>query len=98
MVSANLTDSLRDALTLAQAAHLFSPIPHVSTLHRWRTKGTRGVKLRTWLRGGVFVTTAEAVEQFLRQLNAGADEPGDSPSDTARRSREAARALEAIGA
>lgn len=97
MVAASLTDSLREALTLAQAAHLFSPVPHVATLHRWRTRGTRGVKLQTWLRGGVVVTTPAAVEQFLRALNAGADDPGDSPSDAARRSREAAKALEALG-
>ena len=98
MVSASLTDSLKDALTLAQAAHLFAPVPHIATLHRWATKGARGTRLKSWLRGGVRVTTPAAVEQFLRDLNAGAEHPGDSPTDAARRSREAGRALEAIGA
>ncbi len=70
MTVSTLTDSLRDALTLAQAAHLLSPVPHVATLHRWATRGTRGVRLATWLRGGVRVTTPAAVEEFLRGLSA----------------------------
>lgn len=98
MVAATLTDSLKDALTLAQAAHLFSPVPHIATLHRWATRGTRGVKLATWLRGGVRVTTHAACEQFLRDLNANTSVDSDSPADAARRSREAAKALEALGA
>ena len=98
MSTSNLTDSFRDALPFVQAAHLFSPVPHVATLHRWATKGARGVKLASWLRGGVRVTPPKAVEQFLRDLNTGADDPDDSPSDAARRSREAGKALEALGA
>ncbi|MDZ4688168.1 MAG: DUF1580 domain-containing protein [Planctomycetaceae bacterium] len=101
MATATLTDSLREALTLAQAAHLFAPVPHIATLHRWRTIGVMAngvrVKLATWRRGGVVTTTPAAVEEFLRAINVGADDPGDSPTDAARRSRAAGKALETIG-
>jgi hypothetical protein len=99
MVGANLTDTLKDAMTLPQAAHLFCPVPHVATLHRWSTRGTRGVKLQTWLSGGKRVTTPAAVEQFLRDLNAAAEaDPRDLEADARRRADAAGRALEALGA
>lgn len=34
MAAATLTHELREALTLAQAAHYFSPVPHVSCVQR----------------------------------------------------------------
>jgi hypothetical protein len=98
MAAATLTEALKDALTLAQAAHYFSPVPHVSCVQRWATSGTRGVKLRTWLSGGRRVTTPAAIEEFLRALNADSDSPADTDDDVARRAKEAGRALEKIGA
>jgi hypothetical protein len=47
--------------------------PHVSTLHRWRLKGTRGRRLETFLVGGRRFTTVEAIHRFLR--------PDGLPSD-----------------
>lgn len=96
-VSGSLTESLRDALTLSQAADFFSPVPHISCVQRWATRGTRGVKLQTWLSGGRRVTTPAAIEQFLMELNRAAD-AALNPDDSARRSNDAGRALEAIGA
>lgn len=69
MSTATLTTGLRDAITLAQACHLFSPVPSIHAMHRWVSKGTRGVRLQTWLSGGRRVTTHEAVEAFLRAIN-----------------------------
>jgi len=40
--------------------------PHVSTLHRWRSRGVRGRRLETFLSGGRRFTTLEAIERFLR--------------------------------
>jgi hypothetical protein len=93
-----LTSTLKDALTLPQAAHYFSPVPHVSCVQRWCTTGTRGVKLQSWLSGGRRVTTPAAIEAFLRALNADSDTPAEAADDVLRRSREAGKALEAIGA
>lgn len=97
MATTTLTESLKDALTLSQAADFFSPVPHISCIQRWATRGTRGVKLQTWLSGGRRVTTTAAIEQFLLELNRANDAAG-CPDDIARRSIDAGRALEAIGA
>lgn len=97
MADSTLTQSLRDAVTLAKAAHLFSPVPHVATLWRWATRGTRGVRLASWTVGGRRVTTPQAVEDFLRALNADADREAETADDAQRRSREAGKALEALG-
>ena len=49
-------------ITLAEAARtLPGGAVHVSTIHRWRLKGCRGVRLETFLRGGVRHTTREAL-------------------------------------
>lgn len=96
MAEATLTSSLRDALTLAQAAHLFAPVPHVATIWRWATRGTRGVRLASWTVGGRRVTTPQAVEEFLQTLNSAAPVT-ESADDSARRAREAGAALEKMG-
>jgi hypothetical protein len=94
-VVATLTDRLRNAISLPQAAQLFSPVPHAATVWRWCTKGTRGVKLESWVRGGQRVTTPEAVERFLLALNA-ADEPAtETQDDFSRRAKSEKAALKA---
>jgi hypothetical protein len=98
MAAQTLTETLKDALSLPQAAHLFNPVPHVATLHRWATKGTRGVKLRTWLAGGKRVTTPAAIERFLLDLNSDREpDAAESTAEQARRAAEAGKALEALG-
>lgn len=60
--------SLRDArdyLTITQASHLLPGRPHVSTLHRWRLRGVRGVRLQTCLVGGRRYTTREWLVEFI---------------------------------
>jgi len=43
---------------------------HVSTAHRWHLKGVRGVKLETFMRGGVRHSTDEAVDRFYAAITA----------------------------
>ena len=47
--------------------------PHIATLHRWITRGCRGVVLESFLVGGARCTTAAFVEKFLAALNAPAE-------------------------
>ncbi len=41
---------------------------HVSTLHRWRLKGVRGVKLETCRRGGSRCTSLQALQRFHDEI------------------------------
>ena len=51
--------------TLAEAARSLPSRPHPSTLHRWRLRGIRGVKLDTILIGGRRYTSREALQRFF---------------------------------
>jgi hypothetical protein len=95
MAAVTLVDTLKAALTLNQAADLFPRRPHVATMHRWCLRGCRGVKLRSWMIGSVRHTTPDAVEEFLRELNRGNE--AEVSENSARRSAEAGKALEALG-
>ena len=78
-------------ITLAKAAQtLPGGAVHVSTIHRWRMKGVRGVRLETFLRGGIRYTTDEAIERFFAATTAAAD--GDATP--VRTSRQRERAIE----
>jgi hypothetical protein len=46
---------------------------HVATLHRWRAKGVRGVRLATFLRGGRRYTTQEELARFFVATTEAAD-------------------------
>ena len=75
--------------TLAKAAQtLPGGAVHVSTIHRWRMKGVRGVRLETFLRGGIRYTTDEAIERFFEAVTAAAD--GDATPVRTSRQRERA--------
>lgn len=60
-------------LTLSQAARTLPGQPHLSTLHRWRLRGVRGVKLQTRLVGGRRYTTSVWLQQFIEATTAAAD-------------------------
>jgi hypothetical protein len=61
-------------LTLAEAARSLPGGPvHVSTIHRWRLRGVRGVKLEVLLRGGIRYTSSEALGRFYSAVTAAAD-------------------------
>ncbi|MDA8563103.1 DUF1580 domain-containing protein [Mariniblastus sp.] len=46
---------------------------HPSTIHRWRLRGVRGVRLETLLIGGTRNTSAEALSRFFAATTAAAD-------------------------
>ena len=61
--------SIETPITLAKAARtLPGGAVHVSTIHRWRKRGVRNVRLETFLRGGVRYTTPEAIARFFGVL------------------------------
>ncbi|QDV75376.1 DUF1580 domain-containing protein [Botrimarina mediterranea] len=69
-------------LTLPAASATLPGRPHVATLHRWRTRGVRGVRLRTCLIGGRRYTTREWLREFIEATtaeDAGAPRASDSP-------------------
>ena len=60
-------------LTLTEAAKLLPGRPHISTLHRWRTRGVHGVKLITEKVGGRRVVAIGDLEAFIAATTAAAD-------------------------
>ena len=76
-------------ITLAEAARTLPGGPvHVSTIHRWRLKGCRGVRLASFLRGGVRHTTREAIERFFDAVTAAADGEPAPTRTSAQRERD----------
>jgi len=57
-------------IAFREACKIIPGRPHISTLHRWRTRGAKGVRLSTCLVGGKRFTTIEAVRSFIAALNA----------------------------
>ena len=47
--------------------------PHIATVHRWRLRGARGVRLDSILVGGKRFTSTEAIERFIEQTTTAAD-------------------------
>lgn len=60
-------------LTFSEASKRLPGRPHVSTLHRWRLRGVRGIKLESCLVGGKRYTSHEAVQRFSAATTAAAD-------------------------
>lgn len=63
-----------DHLTMAEAARLIPGHPSIATVHRWASRGVRGVVLASIRAGGRRYTTAAAIDQFLREQNVTDDE------------------------
>jgi hypothetical protein len=79
--------------TFAEAAGELPSRPHVSTLHRWRLRGVRGVKLETCVIGGRRFISKEAIRRFAEATTAAADrQPAAAPTPPRRR-RAIARAV-----
>ncbi len=51
------------------AKELGVPKPHISTLHRWRLSGARGVALPTFLVGSRRYCRPEDVRAFFKAIN-----------------------------
>jgi hypothetical protein len=83
-----------------QAPRSIPTRPNLSTLHRWRQRGIRGVTLETILIGGERYTSREALHRFFERSTAAADGIEAPSHPTAARSRqqaEARRELQAAG-
>lgn len=65
---------------------------HIVTAHRWRQVGVGGIRLPCMKLGGVFVTTDEAVDRWLAQIN-GAPPPPPPRAAAERAGRELDRKL-----
>src|ERR1700722_12718296 len=81
MPSAALID--QQPLTLAEAARLLPKRPNPATLWRWRTKGVRGVRLKTSMIGGRRYVTRAALQRFIDAVTAAASPAGvEMPAET----------------
>jgi hypothetical protein len=93
-----------ELLSLAEAARLLPKAPNPATLWRWRTKGIRGVRLKTVLVGGRRYVSRAALNRFIQAVTA-ATQQSDGPSaaaapqkgSTRRRSAETSRRLKEAG-
>jgi len=65
--------------------------PHPSTLHRWRLRGIKGVRLETVRCGGRRLCSVESVRRFLDGVTEATD--GPQHSTPARTSRQRAAAI-----
>ena len=70
---------------------------HISSLHRWRLRGVRGVKLETVLVGGTRYTSDEAISRFIAAQNADQSVPSITPHQRQRQSEAARKELEKLG-
>ncbi len=76
-------------ISLTAAAKTLPGQPHIATLHRWRLRGVRGVRLETVLVGGRRFTTQEALQRFFSATTA-ATNGGESPEVRTNKSRQQA--------
>lgn len=89
-----------ECFTPAEAARLFPGRPAIQTVTRWILSGIIGpdgqrLKLASFKSGGRRYTTREAVAEFIAASNGEPVKP--TVDDSARRSREAGRALQDLG-
>ena len=89
--------SNENLLSLPAAAQTLPSRPHVSTLHRWRLRGVRGVKLETCLIGGRRYTSREAVERFSTAATAAANHNPLPVCTPHQRQRDITRAEREVG-
>ena len=95
-----------ELMTLTKATRLVprrrgERLTHVSTLHRWATRGLRGVRLETVQVGGSKCTSREALDRFFSALSQAASAADDAtpPCRPVRAAamRSALRDLEGLG-
>lgn len=65
-------------LTFPEAAASLPGKPSVSTIHRWRLKGVRGIRLSTVVIGGRRFVDRAALEDFIRATTLARDGPPPS--------------------
>ena len=85
----------RDLIPFSKLPSLLPSRPHLSTCHRWRLRGVRGIRLQTLLIGGRRFVDRDDLNRFVEQLSAGDSSTQNSESPTAhsrRRQKEIERA------
>ncbi len=90
-----------DLVPLSQAAKLFprrrgNAKVSMSTLWRWYTRGSRGVRLQVHRVGGQVYVTREAVRDFIAARSSSADRAPQAPAPSTR-SRRAMKELDRMG-
>jgi len=83
-----------DLFSFPQASKLVQGHPHVSTFHRWRLRGIRGVKLETVLVGGRRYVSRESLRRFCEELNAADSHSSESATARSRRREQEKAAAE----
>ncbi len=56
-----------------EAAKRLPSRPHISTWHRWRTRGVHGIKLATVKIGGRRMVAADELQRFIEAVTCAAD-------------------------
>ena len=64
-------------LTFAEAAKRVPGTRNISTIHRWRLRGVRGVRLHTELYGGRRYVRASAIAAFVAATTEAGERSGD---------------------
>ena len=91
-----------ELLTMSQAAALLpkrrgGSRVAITTLWRWRTRGSKGVRLATVRVGGCVYTTAAALRDFIESQQSGTAAALPAAESPSRRSRRAMAELERMG-
>jgi len=91
-----------DLLTLSEAATLFprrrgGARVNTSTLWRWRTRGSRGIRLETVKVGSQVCTTADAIRAFIAARSAADVATCPQAPSPSKASANAMRELERMG-
>lgn len=81
-------------LTFSQATEFLPGKPNVCTIHRWRLRGCRGVRMDSILVGGIRYTSEEALQRFVDATTAIADGEEASPTRTRAQRKKAIEAAE----
>ena len=81
-------------LSFAEAAKRLPSHPHISTWHRWRTRGVHGVKLATVKIGGRRMVTADDLQRFIEAVTCAAADGQAAPIRTATQRQRSIEAAE----
>lgn len=83
-------------LSFPEAAKRIPGHPHLSSLHRWRLHGVKGIKLETVKVGGRRYTSVEALHRFSEQTTAAADCRPVPPRSARQRKRSIEQAMREV--
>lgn len=92
-----MTSRFMGGITLNEACQLFKKRPHPATVWRWCVKGIRGVKLMSWMVGGIRCTDEQAIQDFLEALNRGVEDKREIDARIAKQNQEVDQALRDMG-